>query len=329
MARDVLAARLIEHGEPLVVEEVALADPGPGEVVIELAYAGVNPVDRYGALGRVAPGGPLPRTLGTEAAGTVGGRRVIAHGHGIGTARDGLWANAAVVPEEALVEVPDGVDLREAAAASIAGATAWRTVTDIARVQASDRVLVLGATGGTGTMIVSLAHSIGATVWGQTSDSSKSAWVRERGADAAVVVSNPADLPAKVRELEPTVVFDSLGDGFTGAAIESMAVSGRVALFGTSAGPVGELPLQVLYRNSITVRGYGGLNEPEEKLKAAKTEALRAMADGRMQVVVDRVLPVEEVNESLSLIEHRKVLGKLVLDVRAKRAPDGRSRRDC
>lgn len=76
--------------------------------------------------GRVAPGAPVPRTLGTEGAGTVDGRPVLARGHGIGTARDGLWATAAVVPYAALIDVPDGVALEQAAAMGVAGVTAWR-----------------------------------------------------------------------------------------------------------------------------------------------------------------------------------------------------------
>jgi len=102
----------VEHGKPLEIQEVGLPEPGEGEVILEVAFSGVNPVDMYAAEGRVAADAPVPRTLGTEGAGTVDGRPVVARGYGIGTARDGLWANAAVVPRAALVDVPEGVDLR-------------------------------------------------------------------------------------------------------------------------------------------------------------------------------------------------------------------------
>ena len=127
------AARLVEHGQPLQVEEVDLADPAAGEVVVTMRYAGVNPIDRYGALGRAAPDGPVPRTLGLEGVGTVGDRTVVVHGGGLGSARDGLWATAAVVPEPLLVDVPAGVELPVAASVGIAGVTAWRVVTISAR----------------------------------------------------------------------------------------------------------------------------------------------------------------------------------------------------
>ena len=159
----VTAARLVQHGQPLQVEELELGEPGQQEVILEVAYTGVNPVDMYGALGLVAPDAPVPRTLGTEGAGIVAGRRVMVRGYGLGTIRDGLWASAAIVPRGALIDVPDGVDLRVAAAMGIAGVTAWRTVTEVAQVSADDTVLVLGAKGGVGSVVLSLADGIGAT----------------------------------------------------------------------------------------------------------------------------------------------------------------------
>ncbi len=83
------AARLYEHGAPLRVEDVPLAEPGPADVVVEMRYAGVNPIDRYGALGRVAADGPR-WTLGGEGVGQLGDRLVLARGSGLGQTRDGL-----------------------------------------------------------------------------------------------------------------------------------------------------------------------------------------------------------------------------------------------
>ena len=90
------AARLVEHGKPLMISEIDSPEPADDEVLIDMAYGGVNPVDRYGAIGRVAPDAPLPRTLGSEGSGTVDGRAVIVRGHGLGASRDGLWATQAV-----------------------------------------------------------------------------------------------------------------------------------------------------------------------------------------------------------------------------------------
>lgn len=308
------AARLVGHGMPLRVEELDLPAPGDGEVVVDLAFAGVNPVDRYGALGRVAVDGPVPRTLGTEASGHVNGRPVVVGGHGLGTLRDGLWATRAVVPEESLIDVPPGVLLEHAAAMGIVGATAWRIVTEVARVTRNDRVLVLGASGGVGSIAVSVVRAIGATVWGQTDKSEKADWVRGRGAHR-VVTAGPETLAEAVRELRPTVVIDPLGDGFFGAAVESLAERGRLVIFGTSAGDRGDVPLQALYRKGLTVFGYGGLLDDDNTRAHYVAEALEAARNGRLEVVIDRVIPLEQVNEAFELLADRSVQGKLILDL--------------
>src|ERR1700685_141513 len=92
------AARLVQHGQPLRVEDVTLPDPGPGEVRVRLAFAGVNPIDRYNAEGRGAAEGRVPRALGGEASGLVDGQPVVVVGAGLGSARDGVFATEAVVP---------------------------------------------------------------------------------------------------------------------------------------------------------------------------------------------------------------------------------------
>jgi NADPH2:quinone reductase len=306
------AARLGAHSEPLTVQEVDLPEPRPGEVLIRMAFAGVNPVDRYAAEGRVAADAPLPRTPGSEGSGWVDERPVMVHGHGLGTIRDGVWAGAAIVPEAAVVPVPDGVTLEQAAVMGIAGVTAWRCATEKAALTAADRVLVLGASGGVGSMLVSIGAALGATVWGQCGHSDKAEWLHERGA-AEVVVGGPAEVEEAAADLRPTVVFDPLGDGFFGAAVRIMADKGTLVPYGASAGLTGDVPLQVLYRKGLTVNGYGGMIETEEALAAGVRGALEAARHGRMEVVIDRVVPLDRVNESFELLVDRQVCGKVVL----------------
>jgi NADPH2:quinone reductase len=309
------AARLVEHGKSLVVGDVDLPKPAEDEAVVDMAYGGVNPVDRYGALGRVAPDAPLPRTLGTEGSGWVDGRAVVVRGNGFGTERDGLWATQAVVPTEALVEIPDGVDLEAAAAMGVAGVTAWRVVTEKAKVAEGDRVLIFGAAGGVGSIAVSVASALGATVWGQTSNPDKANWIVERGADH-VVVGNASALVDEAGEFRPTVVIDPLGDGFTGAGLEILEPRGRLVIFGTSAAPEGTVPLQKLYGKALTVYGYAGLIEDDEVLAKHVVDALDAVRDRRLEVVVGRTVPIEEVNDAFELLEQRSVQGQVLLDLR-------------
>jgi NADPH:quinone reductase len=310
----VRAARLTGHGKPLEVTEVELAEPGPGEVVVEMAYGGVNPVDMYGAQGRVAPDAPVPRTLGGEGAGTVHGRPVMVRGHGLGTSRDGVWARSAVVPEAALVDVPEGVPLAEAAGMGVAGLTAWRTVTELGQVSAGDTVLVLGASGGVGSVIVSLAHGLGATVIGQTGQEESRHFVTQSGADH-VVVSHGQDLADQVATFEPNVVFDALGGVFTGQAVEVVRPHGRLVLFGVSAGGEGELPLRAFYRKNLTLHGYGGLIQPDDVMTAATRAALDALSRGEFAIPIDSILPLDQVNEAFTRFQHRRVRGKLILDL--------------
>jgi NADPH2:quinone reductase len=312
------AVRLHAHGKPLVVEEVEVPSPGADEVVVEMAYAGVNPVDRYTAEGRVAPDGPLPRTLGMEGAGRRAddGRPVLIQGGGLGTTRDGAWAERVVAPSAAVTDIPAGVDLTQAAAMGVAGVTAWHTATEQARVTADDRVLVLGASGGVGSILVSLCSSLGARVWGQSGNPDKAAFITSLGAEE-VVTSGPGELTAAAEPLAPTVVFDALGDGFSGAAIEALAPFGRLVSFGVSAGPMAELNMQMLYRKGLTVYGYGGLIESVERMAAGKAAALAALADGRLKVVVADVLPLGRVNDAFAALVERGVTGKIVLDVSA------------
>jgi NADPH2:quinone reductase len=310
----VTAARLTSHGAPLQIEEVELPEPQQDEVLVKMCWGGVNPVDRYAAMGHAAADGPLPRTLGTEGSGIAEDKPVLIHGAGVGTQRDGLWATHAVVPRRATTAVPDGVDMSQAAAIGVAGATAWKIVKDLAQVTSEDRVLVLGASGGVGSMIVSFASSCGATVWGQTESASNREWMTGLGA-ADVIVSGSDGLASLVEGFSPSVVFDALGNGFTGQAVAVMALRGRLVLFGTSAGPTGEIPLQMLYRKALTVFGYAGLIATEAHLAEAKRRALEAVALGTMRVTIGKTLPLAEANDAFDLIAGRAVRGKVLLDL--------------
>jgi len=303
----VRAARLIAHGEPLVVEEIEIGEPGTGEVVVDMAFAGVNPVDRYVALGRVAPDAPLPRTIGSEGSGTVDGRPVVVRGQG-------MWSTGVIAGGDTLIDVPAAVPLDVAASIGVAGVTAWRTVNEVAAVTPEDRVLVLGARDGVGSMIVSIAHRLGAAVWGQTGSAEKAAFVAERGADQVIVAD--ADVLVSVLDgFNPTVVFDPLGGAYTGGVIEAMAPRGRLVLYGTSADATGQVPLQAIYRKSLRLMGYGGLMETAEAIAAGIRAVLQAVADGRLEVVIDSALPLDDVNAAFDRLVDRAVCGKVVLDL--------------
>jgi NADPH:quinone reductase len=310
----VRAARLVELGQPLQIQDVQLPEPGEDEVRVDLHYGGVNPIDRYTAEGRVNPDGRRPRTLGAEAAGELDGRPVLVAGERLGAARDGVWAQAAVVPRPAVVELPEGVEPREAAAMGIAGLTALNCVRDLAAVTAEDRVVVLGASGGVGSMIVSLARAAGATVWGQTGSAHKAAGITEDGAHR-VLVGGPEDIAQDIAGFEPTVAFDPLGDGFVAPLVEAMSARGRIVSFGVSAGPEVTFNIQLLYRKALSLLGYGGIILTRDERRPGLRAALEAVRGGELKVRVDSVLALEDVNEAFQRLADRRVQGKLLLDL--------------
>jgi NADPH:quinone reductase len=310
----VRAARLVELGQPLQIQEVELPAPGEDEVRVDLHYGGVNPIDRYTAAGQVNPDAVRPRTLGGEAAGAVDGRLVLVAGEGLGFVRDGVWSQAAVVPRDAVVDVPHGVASEHAAAMGIAGLTALNCVRTLAQVSADDRVVVLGASGGVGSMIVSLAHSAGATVWGQTGSAAKVAAITEEGADR-VLVGGAGEIDGELSQFEPTVAFDMLGDAYTATLVEAMAPRGRIVSLGVSAGADVTFNMRLLYRKMLSLLGYGGTILTREDRRPGLQAALEAVRAGEMSVRIDSVLPLADVNEAFRRLVDRTVQGKLLLDL--------------
>ncbi len=309
---EIRAARLHAHGEPLAVESIELGPPAEDEVRVELEFGGLNPVDRYTAEGRVSPDGPLPRTLGAEAAGMAEGRAVLVAGEGLGGSRDGVWASAANVPRAALVTLPEEVAPGAAAAMGIAGLTALNCVRGLAQVTADDRVLVLGASGGVGSMIVSLAAAAGATVWGQTGSEAKAAAIAESGADH-VLTAGPQALAEPLSDFAPTVVFDPLGGDFVAPAISALAPRGRFVSIGVSAGAQVTFNMQELYRKMVTLFGYGGMQLHRDERRPGLEAALQALRAGELKVRIDEVVPLEAVNDAFTRLVERRVEGKLLL----------------
>src|SRR6185437_2892925 len=142
----------------------------------------------------------LPFIPGIEAVGLFDGRRYVIDPSDFGTTRDGLYRQRAAVPKAALVPVPEKVDPAQAAAMPVTGRTAWWLVNQVAPVSEADRVIVLGASGGVGSLVVQLAKAKGAVVWGQTSSQDKAESIAAAGADR-VVVANADNLAAQLDEL--------------------------------------------------------------------------------------------------------------------------------
>ena len=303
-------ARVHRFGDSLQIDDLPEPQPGPGEVLVDIEFIGVNPLDVWVTQGTVAGGSqPLPFIPGIEAVGVLEGRRYVVNASDLGTARDGLYRERAAVAEAALLPLPEGVDPAQAAVMPVTGRTAWWLVNDVAPVKAGDRVIVLGASGGVGSLVVQLAKGRGAVVWGQTSSPEKAESITAAGADRAVV-ADADDLAVQLAELAPTIAFDALGGRFTRVLVEALQMGGRIGLYGTSSNPEGTIDLRTLYRKGVSLLPG---SVPPDRQRAAVEAALAELAAGRLRVTVDEVLPLDRAAEAHRRILAKAVRGKLIL----------------
>ena len=323
------AIRQHEFGDAdtLRYEEVADPVPAPDQVRIRVAAAGVHLVDA--SIRRGQPLGPnppptLPMTPGREVAGTVDllgsdvaarwlGRRVVAH---LGMVSGG-YAELAVAPVASLHELPD--DLAEDAAVALVGT--GRTalaVLELAPSTADDVVLVTGAAGGLGALLVQAAARTGAVVVGAAGGPAKVSRVQRLGADVAVDYSRP-DWESAVRSdlggREVTVLLDGVGGPLGRTAFELVGLGGRVVLYGWASGSPSEFTVWDLYRRGLTVscaigpsmqRRPGGLRGLEE-------EALALAAAGAWVPLVGTPFPLSDAAGAHRAMESRATVGKTVL----------------
>jgi NADPH2:quinone reductase len=308
----VRALVLHEIGGQLSVGDIPEPVPGDGEVIVEMAYAAVNPLDVW--VSRGAPGtaaANLPWVPGTEGTGHLDGRPVLVRGAGFGVIRPGLTRERVAAPAGAVHEVSDRLDLAQLAGIGVAGVTAWQAVHTLAKVGPTDRVLVLGASGGVGSVAVQLATACGATVWAQTTNKAKA----ERIQVEHVVVADDTGLVLALDGFEPTVVLDPLGAGYTKAAVEALAPRGRLVVYGTSADEQVAFNLRTFYRKGLVMAGYSGLIETPADNQATMTKLLASLADGTLHLPVE-VVPLRDAVNVHHRILARDVEGKLVVDIR-------------
>lgn len=309
------AAQLDRFGAPLDVRDAPEPQAGPDEVVVQLTHAGVNPLDVricQGGAGKV----PLPFIPGIDGVGTVDGDPVVVFGAGVGVRRDGTYAERVAAPKVSVVKLPAGVDLVTAAGVGVAGVTAWGVVRSTAAVEEDDRVLVLGASGGVGTLVVQLARATGARVWAHVSSDADADLLKRLGAEETIG-GGPDDLRAASRPLGPTVVIDGVGGAFSAAAVHALQPGGRLVVYGASSGALSEVDMGMLYRKALTVRGHAALMTTDHDVRLALMSCLNLVASGEMRPQIDRVEALSAVNTVHRDLVERRATGKLVLDVSA------------
>lgn len=325
------AIGLKAFGGPEVLElgDVAVPDPGPGEVLVKVAFAGVNYIDIYMRRGEYAIGTnaqALPRILGREGAGEIAklGPGVTNMKIGDRVAwciTDASYAEFAVVPAWRLVPVPASVPLDMACAIQLQGSTAHYLSTAAFPLRSGDVALVHSGAGGVGQALVQLAKALGATVIATVGSEAKAAIAKSRGADH-VVVSGKEDLVAKVRAVTSgagcNVVYDAVGKDTIALSIASCRRRGLVALYGAASGPVESIdPLALAEAGSVffTRPHLVDYMQDATEIRARASDLFTLLGDGRLQVKIDRVYPLAQAREAHAALESRTSTGKLLLKV--------------
>ena len=310
------AVQIREFGGPEKLELVDLPDPTPGdgEVVIEVARAGINFADTHATRNDYLAEQSLPLVPGAEISGrTPDGRRVAA------LLGSGGYAQRVAVPEALLIPIPDAVDDDQAAGLLLQGLTAMALVQRCARVEAGETVVVEAAAGGTGTLAVQLAKRAGARVIGLASSAEKRALVEGLGADACVD-SRAEDLGAAIREANDgkrvdVVLHMSGGDAFD-AEMSVLAPLGRMVVFGIASREQREVSTASLLRGSKAVIGFWLVHLLARRELAAPMigELLGAVAAAELEVTVGDVYPLSQAASAHEDLIARRSSGKLLLD---------------
>ncbi len=318
------AIRVHQTGGPEVMkyEEVPLPEPGAGEARVKLEAIGLNFIDTYQRSGIY----PLqvPFSPGMEGAGIVDavGEKVteVKKGDRVAYAMaPGSYRDYALVPSSKLVPLPQGLDIRSAAAVMLQGMTAHYLSHSTYRLKKGVTALVHAAAGGVGLLLIQIAKRLGATVFGTVSTEEKARLAKQAGADD-VILYTQTDFLAEVRRLTNgkgvEVVYDSVGQSTFDKSLDCLSPRGYLVLFGQSSGPVPPLNVGTLaakgslYVTRPTLANYA--NNREELLERSG-DLFNWLAAGELKLRIDKTFPLSEAAEAHRQLEGRKTTGKVLL----------------
>lgn len=304
-----------------------------GHVVVRVGASSFNYHDVFTVQGMPGIKVPLPVVIGLDLAGTITevgdgvsdwapGDRVLVNplkpGVGLmGEMIDGGMAEYALADASQLIALPDEVSFEQAAALPVAYGTAHRMLFTHRTVKAGDKVLVLGASGGVGTATVLLAKLLGAEVIAAAGSDEKAQRLLALGADHVVnyretdfskwVIAKYGKPQRRTHEGGVDVVVNFTGGNTWLPSIKSLKRGGTLLVCGATAGHDPREDLRYVWSFELNIKGSNSFYE--DNLKAL----LALVAEGRLDPVIDRVLPLERAAEGLALIRDRAVLGKVVV----------------
>ena len=307
-------------------EVLRLADrpepaPGPGQVVVEVAAAGVNFMDIGIRRGGIWAGGD-PKVLGVEGAG-----RIVALGEGVDEFEIGQrvawaygvgsYADRVLIAAKVLVPIPDAIDDHVAAAVMMQGLTASHFATDFYPVRPGDTALVHAAAGGLGLLLTQIIKLRGGAVIGRVSKADKAPIAREAGADH-VIVDDGGDFAEQVLALTGgegvQVAYDGSGPATFADTLRSLARSGTLCWYGPVLGGPGPIDIMSLPRSiKIGYAVYSDHVPTPERLRAATAQLFDWIAAGDLKVRIGGEYPLADAARAHADMEARGTTGKLLL----------------
>ena len=318
------AIRIDAFGGPEVLRLADLPDPvaGSGEIVVRSEASGINYLDTYHRTGLYP--NPLPFVPGMEGAGVVTavGPEVTLFRIGdrvAWTSAIGSYAASVKMPAEKAVAVPEGVELRTAAAVMLQGMTAHYLTTSTFPLAKGHTCLVHAAAGGVGLLLVQMAKQRGARVIGTVGSEAKAALARAAGADELILYRQD-DFLAAVKRLTNgrgvDVVYDGVGKETALKSLDCLALRGMMVFFGNASGPVGPLdPLLLSQKGSLFLTRPTLFHYVADRasLEARAADVLGQVAAKRLDVRIDRAFPLAEAAAAHQALESRQTTGKLLL----------------
>jgi NADPH2:quinone reductase len=320
------AIQCVEWGTPerLVLAEVAMPEPGAGEVRVRVEAAGVNFPDALIVQKKYQVQPPLPFIPGTEVAGTVDavGSNVkhLKVGERVGAFVGlGGFAEFVCAPIAMVAPLPPGISTEAAAAFTLTYATSHHALFDRGQLKAGETLAVLGAGGGVGLAAVELGKIAGARVIAVASSEDKLAAARAHGADATINYSNEdlrEALKAATAGKGADVLYDPVGGRHTEAALRSLAWRGRLLVVGFADGNIPQIPANLLLIKGASAVGvfWGEFARREPQANQAMLmELFGWLAQGRLNPHVSRRYPLAETPQALTALLERRAIGKLVI----------------
>ena len=320
------AVEIREPGGPevLVPAERPVPRAKAGEIVIRVAWAGVNRPDALQRAGAYDPPPGASDLPGLEAAGTVAEIGAGVSGWQVGDAvcallPGGGYAEYAVTPAAHALPVPGGMGLREAACLPETFFTVWSNVFDRGRLRAGERFLVHGGSSGIGTTAIQLAHAFGARVFATAGSAEKCAVCEKLGAERAINYREEDFVGVLKGEGGADVILDMVGGDYLPRNVKALAEDGRLVQIAFLQGPKVELNFALVMVRRLTITG-STLRPQSDLAKARIADALRRevwplLEAGRVAPVMDSDFPLDKAAEAHARMESSAHIGKIVLNV--------------